>query len=194
MEICGAFAHGCGHGAVRLSGSVRRNAGVGQRRGLHLERTGCRGADDAAGSVANGVPVDFDRARNQGRPRPDAHLAAGRAQPGALAGMRAAFGHRDHGDPLRHSATVSGDACLARFPRRNLGAGSRPDFGRHRRVFAAPGARLQTDVRLLHGRTHGHYFGGGRPRRIGRRLRRNATDRQPLRDQSHSASSPPGPH
>ena len=56
------------------------------------------------------------------------------------------------------------------------------DLGRHRRIFAAASARLQANVRLLHRRTHGHHFGGGRPRRVGRRLRRDATNCQPLRD------------
>ena len=56
------------------------------------------------------------------------------------------------------------------FPCRNVGAGSRSDLGRHRRVFAAASARLQTHVRFFHRRAHGHYFGGGRPRRVSRRL------------------------
>ena len=96
-----------------------------------------RRAAHAAAAAADGVPADPDRARHEGRPGPDAHLAAGRAQPGAVAGVRAAVGRRDHRDPLRDPARVSGDPGGARRTRDDVGAGAGPDLGRLRRVPAA---------------------------------------------------------
>ena len=147
-----------------------------------LGRADCRRALHAAGFVANSVSVDIDRTRNQGWPRPHAHMAAGRAQSGAFTGVRPSFRHRNFGDSLCDSATVSGDASLAQFSCRNVGPGSGPHLSWHSRIFAAAGARLQTHVRLFHRRTHGHHFSGGWTGRIRRRLWRHRTNRQPLRD------------
>ena len=58
---------------------------------LHLGGLVAAAPDDAADSLADGVPADFDRPRNESRPRPDAHLAAGCPQPGAVARVRAAL-------------------------------------------------------------------------------------------------------
>ena len=74
---------------------------------------------NAADSSADGVPADPDRPRNESRSGPDAHVAAGCPQPGAVAGVRAALRHRNHLDTLRDPAAVSGDAGRAavRTPR-----------------------------------------------------------------------------
>ena len=182
MEIRVALAHGRGNGAVRLFGFVCRHAGGG-RRHLHLGWISRRGAANAADSAANRLRVYSDWARNQSRARADAHLVAGRSQPGALPGLRLAFRRGNHRHSLRDSPPVSGDAGRAPFSPRSVGDRSRPDLGRRRGVFAAASARLQTHVRLLHRRAHGRHFNGGWPRHVGGRLRRDAANRRSLRDQ-----------
>ncbi len=68
----------------------------------------------AAGADADRVPADPGRLWHEGRSRAAAHLAAGRAQPGAVAGLRAALRHRD--DDARSTSSCA--CCRLRPCRR----------------------------------------------------------------------------
>src|SRR5690606_34739741 len=116
----------------------------------------------------------------QDGPRAAAHLAAGRAQRGALPGLRAALRRAAQLRVPRRAARVAGRRGRGARPvRRALAARLRPRLDRARRRADPRAARLQAHARLLERRAHGH----PRRRRGARRhrpVRRDAARRQPL--------------
>ena len=93
---------------------------------------GRSGAAHAARVVVAGLSSHPRGLRDQGRARPDAHLVARCAQPGAGLDLRAPLRRRDHDGALRHPAALSRDRSRARARRAALVHRIWSGLGRHR--------------------------------------------------------------